>query len=479
MSKPQVSSTRISQFVFGLLFLFVAYSAVRTMMYGSTRSAKQVAFFAIVFAVVMWLDSLYWIILPLCMTLQVTIPGLPFNSTEFGCLALAGVHLVRTCLHRDPVVPLNRTILSAIPLMAWICLIWILNPAGMNVLSSFGVGEMHSMGGRFYLKIVFSFVALCCLSTVRLGEHGCKLLFRVIIIGALLSIALLFFSPEMARTADETTERVSRYHLLAFSGLYSVLWSRYSLKDILSSLKLALMALTTALATAASGKRSVTASMALIPIYRALLTRKQRWLTVVVGLVAFILLSFAVSLDGVGGFTIPRSARRSLSMIYPKYRGKGIEGLHDTFRTEVHAYAKELIRQHPWVGRRGFRMDMDTSVWMFGMGFGGPYAGHAFSGNWHGAFWAYAADFGIPCLLFYLFFVWRSLVFTFRYAKEMPIGTARCTCFLFYGMQLLHTSVIMFTSGHSSLTTEQCMLNFGMLVAITNGIESEKTALSV
>ena len=482
MARTQVSSTRVYQFVFGLLFLFVSYGAVRSMMYGSMRNVKQFAFLAIAFAVVMWLDSSYWLILPLCMSLNIRIPGIPFNSTELGCLAFAGVHLVRTCLRRDQLASWNRIILAAIPLMTWICIIWIINPAGMNIMRSFGIGETHSMGGRFYLKIAFSFAALCSLSTIRLREQDCKLLFRVIVGGVFLSIIMLFLRPEIAESSMDTTERGTRYYLLAFAGLYSVFWARYSISDILSSLKLTLLMSVSALATFGSGKRSAAASIALIPIYRALLTRNHRRMTLIVGLVAFLLLSIVVALDGVGGFEFPRSTQRTLAMVYPKYRGKGREGLRDTFRTEVHMYAKELIRQHPWVGRKGFRMDMETAVWLYGMNFSGQYTGHAFSGNWHGAFWAYAADFGIPCLVFYLLLVWSGLRFALRYAPMFPAKSFQSACFLYYAMAFVHQALVMFTSGHSSISTEMAFLNLGMMVAVMNGVvntEETRPALTL
>jgi hypothetical protein len=234
-----------------------------------------------------------------------------------------------------------------------------------------------------------------------------------------------------------------------------------------------------AVATFLSGKRSVTASLALIPMYRALLTRRQLWLTVVVGLVAILLLSIAVSFDKNGGFEMPQSVRRSLAMIYPKYRDKGFEGLHDTFRTEVHAYAKELIRQHPWVGRRGFRMDLDAALWFYGRRSGDQFAGHAFAGNWHGAFWAYAADFGIPCLLFYLFFVGNGMRFAFRYAPMFPGESFQSACFLYYSMAFVHAAVIMFTSGQSALTTEQAFLNLGMMIPIVNSMNSGNVGTAI
>jgi hypothetical protein len=128
------------------------------------------------------------------------------------------------------------------------------------------------------------------------------------------------------------------------------------------------------------------------------------------------------------------------------------------------------------MGRKGFRMNRDTAVWLYGMGFEGRFAGHMFSGNWHGAFWAFAADFGIPCLVFYLFMVWRGLAFIFNQSRHLPSSSWRSACFLFYAMQFVHASVIMFTSGHSSLTAEQCMLQLGMLTAIANGMESDNTS---
>ena len=198
----------------------------------------------------------------------------------------------------------------------------------------------------------------------------------------------------------------------------------------------------------------------------------------VAGFVAFLALSVVVSMDGTY-VTVPSSAKRSLAVVFPKYRDRSRQGIRDTFREQIHLGAKQIIRDHPWMGRRGFRMDRDTSIWLYGMGFEGRYAGHMFSGNWHGAFWAFPADFGIPCLVFYLFFVWRSLIFTFRYAKWIPTGTARSACFLFYGMQFLHTSLMMFTSGHSALTAEQSMLQLGMLAAIANGIESDNGCRSL
>ncbi len=462
------SVTRIYQIVFGVAFLFVCYGAVRSMMFGSVTKAKQIAFLSMAFGVIMLLDTKYWLLLPLCMILGIKVPGLPFNSIELGCIVFSSMHLMRMALRRDVTTHWNRCLLCAFPLFFWICFVWMLNPTGMHILRS------SSMGGRFYFRILFAFVAMCCLGSIRLEEADCRLFFQIIVCGAILSIVLNGIAPGL-RDIEEESQNLSRYYLLAFAGLYNILWARYSIMDILTSIRLLAIVALSGLSMIISGKRSVTASVALLPIYRALLTGRHIAITMLASFVVLLLLSVAVSMDG-RFFDIPYSARRSLAMVFHKYRDRSHEGLHDTFREEVHAGAKLLIREHPWMGRKGFRMNRDTAVWLYGMGFEGRFAGHMFSGNWHGAFWAFAADFGIPCLVFYLFMVWRGLAFIFNQSRHLPSSSWRSACFLFYAMQFVHASVIMFTSGHSSLTAEQCMLQLGMLTAIANGMESDNTS---
>ena len=464
MRKNAPSSTLIYQLGFGLAFLFVCYGAVRAMMFGAVTNAKQIAFLSTAFAVIMLLDAKYWLLLPLCMVLGIRIPGVPFNSIELGCIAFSAMHLARTTLHRDPVQAWNRILLVAFPLFFWICLVWTLNPTGMRIFGS------SSIGGRFYLRILFAFVAMCCLGSTHLDESDCKLLFSVIAGGAILSIILNGIAPGL-RDIEEGSESLSRYYRLAFAGLYNILWARYSIVDILTSIRILPIVALTALSMVISGKRSVSASVALLPIYRALLTGRHVAVTMLAGFVALLLLFVVVSMDGTS-FELPSSAKRSLAMVFPKYRDRSHEGLHDTFREEVHAGAKQIIREHPWMGRKGFRMDLDTSIWLYGMGFEGRFAGHMYSGNWHGAFWAFAADFGIPCLVFYLFLVWRGWAFVFREARQIPQQSWRSVCFLFYAMQFVHASVTMFTSGHSSITAEQCMLQLGMIAVIANKLDA-------
>ena len=463
MRKTAPSSTLIYQLAFGLAFLFVCYGAVRAMMFGSTGNARQIAFFSLAFGVIMSLDTKYWLLLPLCMSLGLSIPGVPFNSVELGCIVFSGMHLIRTTMHRDALVPANKGVLTVFPLFFWICFIWIINPPGLNILHS------ESMGMRFYLKILFGFFAFCSLSKIKLEESDCKLLFRVLLVGATLSVVLTFLHPSLYDTNDEFQPATdARYYLLTLAGLYSLVWARYSMLEIIKSPSLLIIIGGSALGLVVSGKRSATASVVLLPVYRSLLTRKQLGATLSVLVLAFGVLVVAVSLDGYG-IRIPNSAKRSLAIVFPKYRTHGREGITDSFRENIHSGARELIRQHPWMGRKGYRMDRDTSIWLFGLGFQDRFSGHMFSGNWHGSVWAYSADFGLPGLVFYLFFVWNCLRMAFRAGKRFPLRSYRNACILYYSFGLVHRAVFMFSSGHSSITTVDDMLALGMLMAIMNG----------
>ena len=468
MAKNAPSTTRIYQFIFGLAFLFICYGAVRGMMFGALTNAKQIGFLSLAVGVVLWLDRRYWLVLPLCQILNLNIPGLPFDSVELGCIAITGMHFIRTSLHRDPYVPWNRRIIVAFPLFFWICGIWAVNPVGMNILGS------STMGGRFYIKILLGFFAMISLSCIRLGELECKLLFRVLMAGALLSITLTLIRPSLFSTSDVDPSQVgTRYYLLAFSGLYHLIWARFSIPKVFSSLRLLAITGLSALAIAASGKRSSTAGIALFPIYRAILTRQHLGLTAVMGVVAFLLLSMVVAMDG-HYIQLPESPKRALSLVFPKYRQRGREGFHDPFRAMMAERAREVIRENPWVGRKGFRMDSQEMYWVVGMRRGKQYEGHTLAGAWHSAFWAFAADFGIPCLLFYLFFLWNGLKVSFHYSRKIPTDSFQSACCLYYSFLIIHDAVLIYTSGGSSSSSLKLMLQFGMLLAIANGFDYEE-----
>jgi hypothetical protein len=461
MIKSAPSMTRIYQLVFGLAFLFVCYSAVRRMMFGSTRNVKMIAALALAFGAVMALDRRYWVAVPFSIVAaSLRIPGVKFSMQETGCLVLVGMHVARLCMRRDVNLAWSGRLLWAVPFISWIAMVFLMNPTGMKMFGS------ASIGGRFYLDVFLGFAAMVCMSVIRLSEEDFKTLYRTLLFAAILVVAIAVTRPSFFDAGDDF-QYSSHYQLLVFTGLYSVLLARYSLDEILSSLwKLAVLGIC-ALAILVSGKRAAGASIGILPVLRAFLAGRNRAFVSVAMLICLFLMSFVVAMDG-QFFDLPRSARRPLSMVFPKYRNMGYAGTEDAFRRELRAIAKRYIREHPFVGRKGFRMDMEELVLLQGTSNrAGEHAGHEQSGSWHSQIYACAADFGIPCLVFYILLLGSTASLAFRTCRAAPPGTYRSACCLFAGMQVWWYVIISYTSGGGTLY-QTILMNLAMMMMVAN-----------
>ncbi len=467
MAKNASSTTTIYQFLFGSILLAVFYSALKKMMFGSLRNAKMVAGLTIAIAVIFWLDVLYWLVLPLSAALTFTIPGLPFNSTEFGCISFLAVHFFRKGLHRDTPAPLNRDVLIAFPLFLWIAMVFVINPTGLHLYGS------TSIGGRFYFQVFIGFFTMFCLSGLHVDEGQCKLLYRVIFFGILFSIGLALIHPSsLSLITDEGEFRLTNYKYLIFAPMFVLMMARYPLDQIFSSPRRLLVTGIAVVGTFVSGKRAVTAGLFFYPVFRAVITGRNKALTVLMIALASLGLMFLVTMDG-EYITLPSSMKRSLAIVVPKYRNSVNTGLHDSFRQIIHRRAKAVVRKHPFLGERGFKMDLaevQSILYRNSEGF----EGYGTTKSWHGAFYAYAADFGIPCLLFYLVLLTHIARFSWKQGHCLEEGSFRSACFLFYSLRVWYTIPTMFTTGHSGITTFDLFLNYGMMLLLSNGITSER-----
>lgn len=465
------NSSRIYQFLFGLGFLALSVNTVKGMMRGNTRNVRMFGALSIVIGIVLALDKYYWILCPLCWLFQIKIPGLPFDSTEIGCLSVAAVHFVRMGLGKEEAVHWNQKLLVSFPLFLWIAMVWAMRPAGLNMLGG------STMGGRFYFRIVVGYLALFALSTVQVGEKEARLLFRGLVAAALLQVFTSVLLPSLLQTGwDFGSENSSTHYVfLCFVPVYWIGFARYSLKDILQNVwRLFAMGIFGGFVLM-SGKRSSTASMALIPIYRAFLTRKQWRLTIAVGVIAFMVLALGVAGDGTF-YQIPRSTARALALVFPKYRRiYRMEGTRDTFREFMRNEAQRIIHDHPWIGRGGFRMDASETRWVNYRDI--HFNGHLLAGAWHSAIYAYPADFGIPAFLFWLLFFGYSLQFLFKLAKRVRDGTYLSACVYYYGFCLLHSAVTAYTTGHSAMSTLGLCFQYGMILALENGLRRDNQEL--
>ena len=145
--------------------------AIRSLMFGSFSMAGSVFVLSLGAVVVFALDDRYWVLCPFLSTSGISVPGLPFNGTELGCLVLIGTYVVRLSLKKCPPFRVNCDLLVLFPVLGWIFVVWMLNPVG---LAMFGTSVI---GGRFYFEIAVGFVSLLILSSFRFEEVDARLLF--------------------------------------------------------------------------------------------------------------------------------------------------------------------------------------------------------------------------------------------------------------------------------------------------------------
>ena len=118
---------------------------------------------------------------------------------------------------------------------------------------------------------------------------------------------------------------------------------------------------------------------------------------------------------------------------------------------------------------------MNETTWIrFGGGFTGQFEGHAYSGNWHSTWYAYAADFGIPCMLLYAFFFLYVLRYCWKASHVVVEGTYLPACCLYYSMAFFVSAAFSYTSGHSARTLLSHCIMYGLLLAIVRGYQERR-----
>lgn len=455
---------KIHQIVFGGLFFLIVLMGVRAMMSGGAGNLKLLAVLSIVVAAVLALDKYYWVLCPALIGSRLAVPGLPFSGAEVGCLLLVAVYFVRQAMRKEHAIRLNRHVFIAFPVFLWIAMVWMLNPTGMAMLGS------SSIGARFYFQVVLGFVTLLVLSAFRLSERDCRVLFGVIVAASLFSFFQTQFSARVNAFEEGIAleERGSRYYLLGALTLYILMFSRYRLSVILSSLWKLGLVLLFALLTVYSGKRRGFGSLMVVPFLRSFFTGRDKLLVFMCSVVGALVVGVAVAGDG-PLWELPLSARRSLSVIVPKYATSSAMGMTDLFREEVRLRGREVIRRTPWFGRKGYAMDREETIWMNTGGTTGVFEGHAVAGNWHSTWYAFACDFGLPAMILWALFLVCILRWIFLGFRRKTFGEFSLPVYSYYAFVIFLDAIFSYTSGHSGLTSFATWINWGMALAILNG----------
>ena len=459
--------TRIHQIVFGFFFIAAVAVAIRSLMFGAFSRAALIASVFAGIGLIVALQERYWLLLPFFAISNLGLRGLPFNGAELGCLIVIAVHFLRLGLKQDQPARFNMDLLIVLPFFFWILFVFFLNPVGLAMFGS------DTIGGRFYFQIFVACMAFVAMSTQRIDEQSAKCLFFVILGGMLYSLGkgVLFprADPDEAILLGEAAEASSRYAFTVCANIYMLLFARYALSDILISPGRMVIFAVLAMLTVFSGKRRSFGTLALVPLFRVFLEGKQKALTALMTCLAVLILAFAIAGDGTL-YRLPKSARRALSVVVPKYETTAAAGMNDIFREHMREQARFVIHESPWFGRKGFAMNYKETAWMH---FGGAktdiFVGHAYAGNWHSTWYAYAADFGIPCMILWLLFTLYMIRYAYRACRTVTIGVWLPTCCLFYAMRILVDIAFSYTSGHSATTTLSTLISYGTLLAIVGG----------
>lgn len=456
---------RLYQVCFGFLVVFAGFWIVSKTARGSSLFFKLFVALTLGTVMTVWLDRRYWLFVPWFFYSGVAIPGVPFSGMELAALSVIAVFFCRSVVERKFVIRIDRDVLTVLPVFFWMALVFLLNPPGLASLGSTKIGL------RFYLQIVFAFFALLVLSAQRFDERDGKLLFFSIVAAHVVSLFMSMGLVSAFRSGISTgEEQATQYGLLGFTSLFIIVFSRYPISRILSSVPLIFLCALFAGGTILSGKRRAFGTIVLVPVFRAFLVGRDKLVTIFLALVAFLLLVFAVAGDGVL-YEIPKSATRSLAVVFPQYRQSDDDGgLHDYFREQMRAGARQVISSNPWFGREGFAIDIHELAWYLSLGATHQVgSGHAISGNWHSTWYGFAADFGIPCMVFWAFFNAYALVFAFKACRLVRVGTFLPACCMFFSLVLFTDFAFSYTSGHSAVTPLSTWLTYGMLLAVVRG----------
>lgn len=455
--------TKIMPIIFGFALFIVAFSAIKGMVLGNSSNVKLLAAMVVVGGIALALDKNYWLLFPAFYLVGIKLPGLPFEGSELGCIFLIGMYTLRLVLQKERTTKPCMPLLLCFPFLLWIFIVWCINPTGLAMFGS------TTIGARFYLQIVFSVLAACVMCTKSIKEDDAKKLFFVVVISYFVNALLTLFASTFVSVEEEGTGQ-ARYEYLFAMYFYMLMFSKYSLSEILRSWWKFFLVIFLALLTIYTGKRRGIGTLLLLPLLRVFFTGKDKMLTFACVFVASFMLIFTVAADG-AFYELPASVQRSLSVVVPKYRKSDVS--QDVFRYEIRRIGDQLIKDSPWFGRKGFAMDFREAAWVISAR-SNLFEGHAFAGNWHSTWYAYACDFGLPCMSLFVFPFLYSLIYSYKLVKKCRYGSWSFVCVLYYSFSLYIFAIFSYTSGHSSGSTNALLFNMAMLVALDNGLKQDK-----
>jgi hypothetical protein len=355
--------------------------------------------------------------------------------------------------------------------MAWVGMVFVLNPIGLAMLGS------QSGGARFYIKLALAFAAFLIMSNREYSERDMRWIFGFLIFGACFSLVYGFAEYAIAGPSiDPTTGMVADefytwHQLLAGPPLTIafLIFARWKPGEIFSLHRAGLLLIYAVCITMVlvSGKRMALLAVFLAPLVSAVMYRQT--VALLVGL-AFAALALGGLVAGQGEyFRLPLGVQRTLSWLPGNWdpEFQYMEGGRDDFREDLRLYASQNIKADPWIGK-GFAVDIAetiSAVSVTGMENISTIA-MALGRSWHNTWLGYAADFGIPLSVIQgIIYIWMLVLSAkvFRcYGNRSLLGVFAMYVLIYTVRDLVASH----TSGHTALDAWNRWWMFGTIVAI-------------
>jgi len=456
---------KILQIGFVLVFIGAVLFCLRGMMHGSMTVTKLFAVGLLGAAVLFFLDERYWLLPVFLFGFFRTLPQLRFTGAELGSIILLVMFFVRMALRRDVRIKgFWWFALAAIPFLSWMCLVWSMNPVGMNIFGS------SRIGGRFYFKVILAFLAMFCLSFKKFDELDCKLIAWVMPIGYVtfvLSALLLGDKDEL-----ELVNTV-HYDFIRLSFVAPVFLCRFTVPELFLRFWPFMGLLVCFFLSLYSGNRTASARPVLVGIMAPFFLKRDRLKTVVLIFLGIFALTILVYGQG-RVWKLPYSIQRSLSFLPGRWDWRLQNyGFHDNFRKKLRMYAREHIAENPWFGDGGFSLDYEEMAWTASNRDQESINLHVLSRNWHNVWLGMAADFGIPMSVAWALFMAVLLYRGFLETKNLPAYSWHQTMYLYFYLLIVTEFVnFFFNGGHSAKTAELIFIWTGLMVAVRNGVRA-------
>ncbi|MBR4170318.1 MAG: O-antigen ligase family protein [Kiritimatiellae bacterium] len=458
--------TKLYQCFFGFGFIGFALTAIRRIVTsGNSHHLYVVVVFTLLFALILGLDRYYWV-LGCYLIFTIGIPYIKTSGLELGGGTLVCMYFLRSIFRREiPAKPEFPTFWILIPYIACVAVMFVINPCGLFIFGA------QSIGSRFYAMLVIGLAVLFVLERMTFTEQQAKVLFYTAMAGSLSCLVFVSRAADSVISGDAFSDSL-HYEFLQMRIVAMLLLCRYPISRFLSDFRLFLCIATAWTLCVYSGNRTAGMTPPVCAAILAFVRRRERMLVVLLAAVGMFGLVFLAVGHG-NLYQLPTSVQKALSFLPGDWDAKWSDyGFKDRFRAELRRMAKDQIRQSPWTGRKGFAINLGEVSWVAAGN--DAYAGHALTGNWHNVWLGLAADFGVPCAMFFALFYACAIIYAYRKTRIFRPGSWLESMYLFVFIQLFLVFLnSFFAGGHSAKTPEETFLWFGFCLALINGREAE------